>query len=139
MIIVGSPDWDQDVDIAGSDPIKGFENLAYSFHFYSSDPNHQENLRRKAELAKSRGIALFVTEWGVGESNGNGEFNREKTSVWFDWLEKNKLSWAIWHITEKKETTAILKQGASVKGNWKEENLTETGKYVREQLRLLNK
>ena len=139
IIVVGSPRWDQDVDIAASDPITGFDNIVYSFHFYASDPNHQENLRKKGELAMSKGIALFVTEWGVGESNGNGEFNREKTAVWMDWIEKNKLSWALWHITDKNETTAILLKGASETGNWKEENLTESGKFIRDKLRLLNK
>jgi len=139
VIVIGSPRWDQDVDIAASDPITGFDNLAYSFHFYASDPNHQEKLRAKAELAMNRGIALFVTECGVGESNGNGEFNRGKTAVWMDWLEKNHLSWVVWHITDKNETTSILLPGASEKGEWKENNLTESGQYIREKIRQLNK
>jgi len=139
VIVVGSPRWDQDVDVAAADPIKGFNNLVYSFHFYASDPNHQEILRAKAELAMTRGIALFVTEWGVGESNGNGEFNREKTAVWMNWMEKNKLSWVNWNVTDKKETTALMMPGAPESGGWKDENLTDAGKYIREELRLLNK
>ena len=139
VIVVGSPRWDQDVDIAAADPIKGFDNLVYSFHFYASDPNHQEKLRAKAELAMNQGIALFVTEWGVGESNGNGEFNREKTAVWVDWMEKNRLSWVNWNITDKKETTALLMPGASSDGGWQDESLTAAGKYIRGQLRTLNK
>jgi endoglucanase len=76
LIIVGSPHWDQDVDVAAADPIKGFKNIAYSFHFYASDPNHQEKLRAKADLALKKGLPLMVTEWGVGESNGNGRFDK---------------------------------------------------------------
>jgi len=136
VIVIGSPRWDQDVDIAAADPIKGFDNLVYSFHFYASDPNHQEKLRSKAELAMKRGIALFVTEWGVGESNGNGVFDHEKTKLWMDWMEKNRLSWANWNLTDKKETTAILMPGASVSGGWSIDHLTEAGKYIREQLRM---
>jgi len=139
VIVVGSPRWDQDVDVAAADPIKGFDNLIYSFHFYASDPNHQEKLRAKAELAMKQGIALFVTEWGVGESNGDGEFNRQKTATWMDWMEKNKLSWANWNLTDKKETTGLLHPGAAVSGGWSEEQLTDAGKYIREQLRLMNK
>lgn len=135
VIVVGSPRWDQDVDIAAADPIKGFDNLVYSFHFYASDPNHQEKLRSKAELAMKRGIALFVTEWGVGESNGNGVFDCEKTAVWMDWMEKNRLSWANWNLTDKKETTALLMPGASVNAGWSDDYLTDAGKYIREQLR----
>ncbi len=127
------------MDVAASDPIKGFDNLVYSFHFYASDPNHQDKLKAKGELAMKRGLALFVTEWGVGESNGNGEFNREKTAQWMDWMEKNRISWANWNLTDKKETTALLMPGASVEGDWKDDNLTEAGKYIRGKLRSLNK
>ncbi len=139
IIVVGSPRWDQDVDVAAADPIKGFNNLVYSFHFYASDPNHQDGLRAKAALGMQRGLALFVTEWGVGESNGNGEFNLERTRRWLEWMEQNRLSWAVWNVTDKDETTALMLPGASAKGGWKVDQLTPNGKFMREQLLLLNK
>ena len=100
LIVVGSPHWDQDVNIAAADPIKGFKNIAYSFHFYASDPNHQEGLMAKADKAIKLGLPLIITEWGVGESNGNGKFDREKTKMWVEWMEANHLSWANWNITD---------------------------------------
>ena len=139
IIVIGSPTWDQDVNVAAADPITGFDNLVYSFHFYASDPNHQEKLRGKAETALKLGIPLFVTEWGVGESNGNGVFDHAKTAVWMEWMEHNRLSWANWNVTDKKETTALLLPGAPAEGGWSAEQLTESGKYVREQLLKLNK
>lgn len=139
VIVVGSPKWDQDVDVAATDPIRGFSNLVYSFHFYASDPNHQEKLRAKAETAMKLGLPLFVTEWGVGESNGNGEFNLEKTNRWVEWMEGNRLSWVAWNVTDKNETTAIMLPGAPVGGGWKAEQLTECGRYLKEQLSKLNK
>lgn len=139
IIVVGSPHWDQDIDVAAKDPIKGFSNIAYSFHFYASEPSHQEILMKRADEAISSGLPVFVTEWGVGEANGNGKFDVEKTDKWFSWMEKNKLSWANWNITDKKETTALLVPGASPKGKWKPEMLTPAGKYIKKQLRKLNK
>lgn len=138
IIIVGSPHWDQDIDMVAKDPIKGFNNIAYSFHFYASDPNHQENLMKRADDAIAAGLPIFVTEWGVGESNGDGIFDTEKTEKWFAWMEKNKLSWANWNITDKKETTALLQPGASPKGKWKPTMLTPAGLYIRTQLKNLN-
>ncbi len=139
MIVIGSPRWDQDVDVAAADPIRGFDNLVYSFHFYASDPNHQEKLRAKADLAMEKGLALFVTEWGVGESNGNGVFDLEKTERWMDWMEKNRLSWVNWNLTDKNETTALMLPGAAASGGWSIEQLTGSGKYIRKQLSKLNK
>jgi endoglucanase len=139
LIIVGSPHWDQDVDVVAANPITGFKNIAYSFHFYASDPNHQERLRAKADLALKKGLPLMVTEWGVGESNGNGKFDLNLVNPWFQWMEDNKLSWANWNITDKNETTALLMPGAPVNGGWTEGQLTPAGIYIREKLRALNK
>ena len=138
LIVVGSPHWDQDVDVTANDPIAGYDNIAYSFHFYASDPNHQDNLRKKAETALANGLPLIVTEWGVGESNGDGVFDEEKTTRWLEWMEDHQLSWANWNITDKDETTAILAPGAPTSGNWTPEQLTAAGKYIREQLRKLH-
>jgi endoglucanase len=135
VIVVGSPHWDQDVDIAAADPITGFSGIAYSFHFYASDPNHQEALRAKADKAIKLGLPLMITEWGVGESNGDGEFNLPETQTWVKWLNDNHLSWANWNITDKHETTAILQAGAPIYGGWTEANLTPAGLFIRELLR----
>jgi endoglucanase len=139
LIVVGSPHWDQDVDVAAANPIAGFKNIAYSFHFYASDPNHQEKLRSKGDLAIKKGLALMITEWGVGESNGNGKFNLDQVKTWMDWMEANHLSWTNWNITDKQETTALLFPGAPENGGWTNEQLTPAGIYIRKQLRELNK
>lgn len=138
LIVVGSPHWDQDVDIAAKDPIIGYSNIAYSFHFYASDPHHQQSLRQKAEVAMQLGIPLFVTEWGVGEANGDGIFDQAKTNQWMTWMENHQLSWVNWNLTDKEETTAILKPGAPTTGKWSLDHLTDAGKYIHEQLRKLN-
>lgn len=139
VIVVGSPSWDQDVDVAAKDPITGFSNIAYSFHFYASDPGHQERLMAKADEALRLKLPLFVTEWGVGEANGDGVFDKEKTGKWLNWMERNELSWANWNITDKEETTAIVRPGAPEIGNWSQEQLTPAGAYIRDVLRRLNR
>ena len=138
LIVVGSPSWDQHVDVAAKDPIKDQRNIAYSFHFYASDPNHQEGLMARADEAIRLKLPLFVTEWGVGESNGDGVFDVEKNTKWIDWMERNKLSWANWNLTDKKETTAILMPAANINGGWKTDELTPAGQYIRKQLLQLN-
>ena len=139
LIIVGCPHWDQDVNVAAANPITGFKNIAYSFHFYASDPNHQQRLRAKADSAIRLGFPLMITEWGVGESNGNGKFDVDENKTWLDWMETNHLSWVNWNITDKNETTAIMLPGAPDKGNWTEAQLTAAGVYIRDVLRTLNK
>jgi endoglucanase len=57
LIIVGTPNWSQDVDAASLDPLSG-PNIAYTLHFYAA--THKAALRSKASTALSRGLALFV-------------------------------------------------------------------------------
>jgi len=139
LIVVGSPHWDQDVDVAAANPITGFKNIAYSFHFYASDPNHQDQLRAKGDKAIQMGLPLLITEWGVGEASGNGAFDISENETWIKWMKEHKLSWVNWNITDKDETTALLKPGASPNGGWTEDELTPDGIYLRKLLRALNK
>ncbi|MBU0538595.1 MAG: glycoside hydrolase family 5 protein, partial [Gammaproteobacteria bacterium] len=56
LIIVGTPNWSQDVDQAANNPITGKGNIAYTLHFYAN--GHRQSLRDKASYALSRGIPL---------------------------------------------------------------------------------
>ena len=93
----------------------------------------------KADKAIKMKLPLMITEWGVGESDGNGKFDTEKTKRWLNWLEANHLSWVNWNITDKQETTAIMKPGAPANGGWTQDQLTPAGIYIRDVLRGLNK
>ncbi|MDR2145724.1 MAG: glycoside hydrolase family 5 protein, partial [Tannerella sp.] len=82
IILVGSPHWDQDIDIAAADPIKGYDNLMYSLHFYAA--THKQYLRDKANVALQKGLPLFVSEYGGMEASGNGPIDKES---WQEWLQ----------------------------------------------------
>lgn len=135
IIIVGSPNWSQNVDEASDNPIDD-ENVAYSLHFYAA--THKESLREKASYAIENGLALWVTEFGTVEANGDGDMDYKELGIWFYFMEEHKLSWCNWSVADKDESASILKPGTRVKGNWKEEDLTESGKYIRDKLRAVN-
>ncbi len=134
LILVGTPNWSQDVDDVIGNTIQG-TNIAYVFHFYASDSWHYQSLFTKANSAIEAGIPLFVTEWGVSEANGGGDFNRTWTQEWIQFMDKNKLSWCNWAIADKEETSAALKPSANINGNWGSSELSESGSYIRNVLR----
>ncbi len=129
LIIIGSTSWSQDVDIATADPVVG-SNLAYTLHFYAG--THGDNLRSKALVALDRGFALFVTEWGTVNANGDGEVAESETERWFDFMKEHNISNASWSLNDKREGASALKVGAPVDGNWDVSDLTASGAYVRE-------
>jgi len=132
LIVVGTPTWSQDVDAAALDPIKD-PNVAYSLHIYAG--THKQWLRDKAITAMQKGLALFVTEWGTVDSSGNGAIDHASTKEWLEFMKEHSISHCNWSIADKVESSAALKPGASPEGGWKDEELTDSGRMVREIIR----
>lgn len=130
MIIVGTPTWSQDVDIASLDPITGFDNIAYTLHFYAA--THGDALRQKAQTAINNGLPLFVTEWGTVEATADGPVDPEETDLWIDFLEQNHISHCNWSVTGKDEGATITLPGANPLGGWSEDDLSESGLIAKE-------
>lgn len=106
LIVVGTPTWSQDVDQAANNRITSASNIAYSLHFYAG--THGQSLRDKANYALNQGIALFVTEWGTVNADGDGGVNYNSTNEWLDWMNQRNLSWANWAVNDKYEGSSIF-------------------------------
>lgn len=133
IVIAGTPTWSQDVDIASAERVVG-ANIAYTLHFYAA--THGQFLRDKAKRALDRGVALFVSEWGTCEANGNGGLNFEESQKWMDFLAEYNVSDANWAVNDKKESCSALRPGAATNGHWRRKELTPSGRWVRHSIRL---
>ena len=139
IIVVGTPHYSQDVDIASEDPIKG-DNIMYTLHFYAG--SHGQDLRDKIIKANKNGCAVFVTEWGTTGDSGGGTLFLEESTVWLDFLKENNISWVNWSIgSPASETSNALKFASKVltieekyQGHWPDEFISDSGKFVREYL-----
>ena len=133
IILIGSPHWDQDVNLPAADPIKGYTNLMYTMHFYAA--THGKELRDRTDEAIKNGLPVFISESAGMEASGDGPLNYKAWQEYIDWMEASKLSWITWSISDKEETCSILKKSAKSEGKWKREDLKESGIKVREYLR----
>lgn len=132
LIIVGTPTWSQDVDGAAASPITDDQNIAYTLHFYAG--THREGLRKRAEIAMSKGLALFVTEWGTCDSSGNGGLDLEESQKWMDFLDQHQISWCNFSLNDKEETASALTSGTTVDGPPRAGDLTPSGSFVYQRL-----
>ena len=132
LIVVGTPAWSQDVDVAAADPIRD-RNVAYALHFYAG--THKKSLRAKAEKALELGAALFVTEWGTCDANGNGPIDEPSVREWLAFMRRHNLSHCNWAVGDKRETSSHLRPGAASTGQWAESDLTPSGRLVRDIVR----
>ncbi|GAA4272458.1 hypothetical protein GCM10022258_17520 [Aquimarina gracilis] len=136
LIIVGSPTWSQDVDVASNDPINDV-NTAYTLHFYSG--THTQFLRDKAQTAMNNGIALFATEWGAVDASGDGAIDEAETEKWMQFFKDNDISHVNWSISDKPSNNDPTRtEGSSVvqllKGvtGLQNNQLTEYGVFIKD-------
>jgi endoglucanase len=137
IILVGSPHWSQDLDLAAADPITGYDNLMYTMHFYAA--THTKLLRDRVDAAMADGLPVFVSECAGMEASGDGPLNYDEWQAYIDWMEQHKISWITWAISDKLETCSMLYPCAADDGGWDPEvDLNEAGVKTREYVRKLN-
>jgi endoglucanase len=137
VILVGCPHWDQDINLPAADPIKGYSNLMYTVHFYAA--THKQELRDRTDAAIKAGLPVFISESAGMEATGDGPLNPAEWQNWIDWMETRGLSWITWSVSDKDETCSMLQKSAASNGNWKENDLKESGVKTRAYLKALNK
>lgn len=126
VILVGTPTWSQDVDIAASNPIDR-DNIMYSLHFYAA--SHKEELRKRAISAIQSGLPLFVSEFGISDASGNGEINTEEGDEWLALLDYYNISYVIWNLSNKAESSALLTPECTRLDSWEWEDLTLSAQW----------
>lgn len=145
LIVVGTPNWSQHVDVAAEDPITDI-NVAYALHFYADA--HEDHA--PAIQAMKNGKALFVTEWGTCWHDGHGEPNVKSTLGWMEFLKTHAIShcnWAVanqnhWSLTRDRAQGAtrgrvckgasILAPDVSKLDNWEQSDLSDSGQLVKD-------
>ena len=127
VIIVGTPNWSQDVDVAANDPLD-FDNLLYTLHFYSA--SHRQQLRDKAHIAIEKGLPLFVTEFGITASTGNLPIDIEEADTWISFLEDNQISYCMWEFSKTAEASAAIKRDCLKDRGFVREDFSTAGTWL---------
>lgn len=137
VIIVGTPTWSQDVDVVADDlaanPLKDSKNVMFAVHFYAA--THTDNIRNKVTYALDKGLPIFVSEFSLCDASGNGANDYNQSDKWFDLISSNNLSYCSWSLSNKAETSALISSGCTKTSGWSESDLSETGKWIRNQIR----
>ncbi|MBN2737531.1 MAG: cellulase family glycosylhydrolase [Spirochaetales bacterium] len=133
LIIVPTPDWDQQIAQPISNRISSgnSENVLYAFHFYAASHDYLKSQLTSALNAK---LPVFVSEFGTCDYSVAYN-NFSQSDSWINsYLNPNKISWVNWALSNRDDASALLKPGVSMAGPWTEDDLTETGKYIKDRI-----
>lgn len=137
VILIGTPTWSQDVDLAVTKPFLSAEELAsetysnimYSLHFYAA--THKQYLRDKALLAINAGIGVFIDEFGLCDASGNGVIDFKEAKLWKEFIDEHNLSYINWNYSTCDESSAFLVHTCTKLYDFEEDDLSVQGKIIR--------
>lgn len=132
VIIVGTPNWSQYVDQAAASPITGYDNIMYSLHFYAA--THKDDLRNKMVAAIEKGLPVFVTEYGICDASGNGSIDEAQANQWIETLNRYGVSYVAWNLSNKNETSAIIRSSVTKVNGFTDSDLSASGQWLKNML-----
>lgn len=131
VIIIGTPNWSQDVDHAADDPVQG-EQLMYAVHYYAA--THKQYLRDKVSYAMDKGLPVFISEYSNCDASGNGSLDNEEAHRWAEFADAHCMSYAQWNLANRDESSSMIKVPCTKTSGWDDDDLTETGLWMKKRL-----
>jgi endoglucanase len=132
VVLCGTNTWSQDVDEVIGNRLED-PNVMYTLHFYAG--THKDNIRSKLQKALDAGIPVFVSECSICDASGNGGIDYDSANAWLNLLNENQVSYMAWSLSNKNETSALIRADCSLTSGWKEADLSETGQWFRKAMR----
>ncbi len=128
IILVGTPTWSQDVDKAAANPIKDYDNIMYVLHFYAA--THKDDLRNKMTKAIDGGLPVFISEFSICDASGNGGLDYDSANKWLETINKYGISYVGWNLSNKNESSAIIKPDCNKTSGYTMNDLSDSGKWL---------
>lgn len=127
VVIVGTPTWSQDVDVVAQSPLKQ-KNVVYALHFYAA--THTDWIRDKVKTAYKAGLPMLVSEFSICDASGNGGIDKKSATKWMKLLKQYQIGHVAWNVSNKNETSALIKASCQKTGGFTKSNLSKSGKWI---------
>jgi endoglucanase len=127
IILVGNPKWTADLNSVMKDPLTGYKNIMYTYHFYAADHSNTSQVVK----AYDSGFPVFISEFGFMESSGDGAISPTNGNKWKQVLDSRNISYVAWNISNSKGSASIFKYNTSNLSDVSDSNLKEWGVYLK--------
>lgn len=128
VVLVGTPNWCQNIDEAAASPITGEKNIMYTLHYYAA--THKDDLRQRMVSAVNAGLPVFVSEFGICDASGNGEIDEAEADLWLDVMIENNVSFVMWNLSNKEESSAMIQSHCTKTSGITVDELAPAGKWL---------
>jgi endoglucanase len=105
IIIVGTANWSKDTESVINNPLE-YKNITYAVHTYLGRDIY--SVEDYIKLAIKEKLPIFITEVAATDGTGDGYLYFEQYKEWIEYLEQNNLSWIVWQLSDKFESSSLL-------------------------------
>jgi len=127
VVLVGNPKWTADLNSVMKDPLVGYNNIMYTYHFYAADHTSTTQVVK----AYDAGFPVFISEFGFMESSGDGNVSETNGEKWKKVLDARNISYVAWNISNSKGSASIFKYNTSNLADVSDSNLKVWGIYLK--------
>lgn len=127
IVLVGNPRWTADLYSVMADPLVGYDNIMYTYHFYAADHRNTTQV----ETAYDKGFPVFISEFGFMNSSGDGNISTKYGERWKTVLDERNISYVAWNISNSKGSASIFKEASIYMSDISDANLKTWGIYLK--------
>ena len=131
IILVGNPNWTANLNAVIKDPLVGYENIMYTYHFYAASHKNTYQVTN----AYSKGFPVFISEHGGMEASGDGEIDQYSIKEWYRILDERNISYVAWNLSNSVCSSSIIKNGNPTLIDFSDDNLTTWGIWYKKWTR----
>ncbi|MCR5624633.1 MAG: cellulase family glycosylhydrolase [Lachnospiraceae bacterium] len=131
LVICGTPEWCQDVDIVARSPLK-YGNVVYSVHFFAA--THGNYHRNKVKVAYKKKLPMICSQCSACESSGNGKLDKDSANKWMKLLNKCGIGYCVWSLSNGADTPSLLNSSCTKITDFEASDLSSMGLWTVEQL-----
>jgi len=70
-----------------------------------------------------------VSEFGICSASGSGSNNTVEAQKWIDLLDESSISYVIWNLSNKDESSALISKDNTKTSDWTFDELSESGRW----------
>lgn len=130
LIIVGTPMHNQSLKSVADFKIDNCSNVLYSYHFAAGSDGSYSMTDVQNAIDKYK-LPLFVSEFCITDRSKDGSIYMSQADAWVDFMNNNKLSYAMWSFSDFPAESSIFKSGVINESNFNSSGLSDTGDWFR--------
>ena len=74
-------------------------------------------------------------EYGICDASGNGAIDKKEADRWVQTMDEYGVSYIAWNLSNKQESSSIIKSSCSKVSGFKKSDLSDEGKWLYSMLR----